>query len=62
MTKEEVMGLEGDFTWGFDIEFFIETCQGNFIWKDPDYGGDNTIISVDYFYGDWIRAKGIPYG
>lgn len=39
----------GRFTWDFGNRFLIETDEGNFVWSDPDYGGDNTIKP---YYGD----------
>ena len=54
-----------EFTWDFGQEFFLETVQGNFIWSDPDYNGDNTIRPYAGSYRDWCfgrnafgRAKG----
>lgn len=32
-----------EFTWNFGSNFLLETQYGNFVWSDPDYGGDNTI-------------------
>lgn len=52
----------GDFTWGFDETFFIETGIGNYVWRDPDYMGDNTIKKYNGDYAAWIREIGIPFG
>lgn len=57
LTKQEVANLIGDFTWDFGREFFIETNEGNFIWSDPDYGGDNTIRATNETYEQWV-SKG----
>lgn len=43
MNTEAILDEVGDFTWNFGSEFFVETSKGNFIWSDPDYGGDNTL-------------------
>lgn len=43
ITKEQISQLVGEFTWCWGQDFFVETEIGNFHWKDPDYGGDNTI-------------------
>ncbi len=43
------------FTWDFGHSFFLETAKGNFIWRDPEYGGDNTIRRFDGAYGDWMK-------
>jgi len=65
MKKEQLLELEGDFTWDFGCHFFIETNKGNFIWSDPDYNGDNTIVPFDGNYNDWLprgmygRSKGL---
>lgn len=63
MNKEKLLDMIGDFTWNFASHFFIETNEGNFIWSDPDYYGDNTIIPYqgtvqDYFGDSFGRCKG----
>lgn len=50
------------FTWNFGNKFFLETSKGNFIWSDPNYSGDNTIIPFNGTYGDWIKSENIKYG
>lgn len=62
MTKERLITLEGDFTWDFGQQFFIETAEGNFVWSDPGYNGDNTIREVKANYNDWIHETHIPFG
>jgi len=42
--KEKLAETVGKFTWDFGQNFFIETEFGNFVWSDPSYDGDNTII------------------
>jgi len=41
------------FTWGFGHEFFLETEHGNYIWSDPNYGGNNTIRKTQLSYSTW---------
>lgn len=62
MTKEKLIALDGNFTWDFGSEFFIETSEGNFVWSDPDYNGDNIIREVKLSYNDWIHEAHIPFG
>lgn len=52
----------GKFTWNFGNKFFIETSEGNYVWSDPDYNGDNVINKYDGEYKDWIKDEAIPYG
>lgn len=52
----------GHFTWNFGQEFFIETDSGNYVWKDPDYQGDNTIVSYVGSYMEWCKTNKIPFG
>lgn len=63
MTRVEILGLVGEFTWGFGPQFFIKTDSGNFIWSDPDYGGDNSLRKVNMGLRKWLgggigRCKG----
>lgn len=60
--KEEFLNLVGDFTWSFGVEFFIETSIGNFVWEDPDYGGNNTIRKYNGDFISWLRKSNIPLG
>jgi hypothetical protein len=63
MTKEEVLGLVGEFTWTFGDEFFVETAKGNFIWSDPDYNGDNTLTRYDGSWDDYrLSGSRLQYG
>lgn len=63
MESSKVLELLGSFTWMWDDKFFIETAEGNFIWRDPNYpGGDNTIKSYDGSLKQYCRKTGIPFG
>lgn len=62
MSKQDILNLTGEFTWGFGSSFFIETENGNFEWEDPEYGGNNTLKKVDYDYNQWIKLLNIPFG
>ena len=52
--KNHLLGCEGNFVWGFWREFYVETEEGNFIWSDPDYGGDNSFRYTEKTYHEWI--------
>ena len=54
MDIEHIKGLVGEFTWDFGQEFFIETSEGNFVWSDPDYNGDNSLTPYAGTYKQWI--------
>lgn len=62
ITKEQLMGTIGTFTWMWGMEFFIETNIGNFIWKDPEYQGDNTIRRYTGSYKDYLKESHIDFG
>lgn len=55
LTVEDV----ADFTWNWNDLFFLETAKGNFVWSDPEYGGDNTIRPYN---GDLKKFFGKSYG
>lgn len=54
MNNEEILNLRGHFTWDFGSRFFIETSKGNFVWHDPEYGGDNTLSQTRRTFHRWI--------
>jgi len=54
--------LIGDFTWCWGNSFFIETHEGNFVWKDPAYNGDNSIVSYDGSLEDFLKENNLEYG
>lgn len=58
MTKDYLGGLMGEFTWDFGCHFFIETNEGNFVWSDPDYNGDNSIIKFTGTVNDYMTDYG----
>ena len=60
LNYEELGNLTGEFCWDFGHFFFIETVSGNFLWSDPDYGGNNEIKA---FIGDFTKVRkylGVP--
>ena len=61
MEKEQFRGMTGHFVWSFGKEFFIETQKGNFVWNDPDYGGDNTVRQFQGDLKKWLKEMQIPY-
>ena len=62
MSPKEFLETIGDFTWLFGMEFFIETAVGSFVWRDPDYNGDNTIRYTSKSYKDYLKECHIGYG
>lgn len=59
---KELLESDGNFTWSFSDEFFIKTKIGNYVWKDPRYGGDNTIRFFKGTYMKWCKRNVIPFG
>lgn len=52
---------EANFSWNYGQYFFVETKDGNYVWADPDYGGDNSFHYFHGTYRDFIRWDGVPY-
>lgn len=44
----------GEFTWDFGQTFYVRTDEGNFIFSDPVYNGDNTLRETNQTYDEWI--------
>jgi hypothetical protein len=51
-----------EFTWMWCDKFFLETNKGNFIWSDPDYGGDNTIVKTDFDLAQYCENMHVGCG
>ena len=51
-----------EFTWNYGNEFFLETSEGNYVWFDPDYQGNNTIVEFQGNYKLWCEVNNIPFG
>lgn len=63
MTKEKLLSMIGEFTYCWGFHFFIETSEGNFVWEDPDYGGNNTIKKFNGSLSDFLaQFNGIDFG
>lgn len=60
--KEKLLECVGEFTYMWGWDFFIETEIGNFAWRDPEYGGDNSIRPYGGTYEDFCKACHVPYG
>jgi len=61
MTKHELLNLRATFCWDFGQLLFIETHEGNFVWSDPDYYGDNIIHPTSMSAEQFCRYTGVPY-
>ena len=57
LTKDSI----ANFCWSFGMYFFLETRHGNFIWSDPDYGGDNTIKKFNGDLKRFLKKIDIPF-
>lgn len=62
MKKSEVLNLEGQFTWLWNDKFFIETPTGCYIWSDPQYNGNNTLMEYKGTYADFLAEVKVDYG
>lgn len=62
MTKEELMSLVADVTWCWGHTFFLETNKGNFLWQDPSYSGDDSIVRFDGSLQDFLNKYNLPFG
>ncbi len=51
-----------EFTWLYGSQWFLETNKGNFVWSDPEYGGNNTIVPYADTYEKFIDSGNIPFG
>ena len=49
------------FGWDFGMFFFLQTAKGNFLWSDPDYGGDGTIKPFPGTLEEYCLQSSIPY-
>lgn len=58
MNRELILNCVAHFTWMFDKNFFVETPYGNFVWSDPDYGGDNTFKKFKASYEEFNDSYG----
>lgn len=57
-------GLKARFYSGDDpSEIFVATSIANYIWSDPDYGGDDTISSTPLTYRQWddMQFKAVEF-
>lgn len=62
ISKDEFLELFGEFVWFWDDYFFIETPKGNFVWRDPEYNGDNTIRPYDGEISKFCRERKVGFG
>ena len=55
LTREELLKLPAKVTFFPGHDCFLETEQGNFVWSDPEYGGDNTLRPHTGLLSDFIE-------
>ena len=60
MTQSQISSLFGSFTWAFNSleKVLIETDEGNFLWKDPEFGGNNSLRKFTGSYNDFVKEFG----
>lgn len=61
MDREAILDLVGSFSWSFGETFFVETSEGNWVWSDPEYQGDNTLTRWKGTHKQWCKSIGIPF-
>lgn len=64
LTRQQILDLEGTFISNFGSKYYVETEFGypNFIYSDPDSGGDNTLVQTSLTDEEWLAVEDIPYG
>ena len=55
--KNLVLQLSGTFHYGGTDSYFVQTVAGNFIWFDPEHGGNNTMVKVEYDLQSWLAEN-----
>lgn len=59
LTHKDISSLTGEFRWCFKYGYFITTEKGNFIWKAPEFGGDNILIPYDSSFSNFKKEYGL---
>lgn len=67
LTRDQIAALVASVTWLWGQSFFFETNEGNFLWYDPDYSGNNNLHPFEgnlrdaykYIEIDFGRDKGV---
>lgn len=63
VSREMILAQEGDFTWFYGMDWFVETPLGNFHWKNPDYGSkENTLTMFGGTYHDFCKHLNMEFG
>jgi len=57
-TELAILSEVGNFSWNLDKEFFVQTSMGNFVWKDPALGGDNTFTKFEGSFAEYCIKQG----
>lgn len=61
-TRDELLNAFADFTWCWGQEFIIRVNDQVFVWKDPDYDGNNTVTEQDCTHNELMARMGIDFG
>ncbi len=62
MCRDKLLDLVGHFTWCWGMHFFVETSEGNFVWLDPDYGGNNSFRRFTGTYEKFVKTIHVEFG
>jgi hypothetical protein len=52
---EQLLNTVAEFTWNFNMYFYVDTGTRWFIYSDPDYNGDGSLVETKQSYSEWIK-------
>jgi hypothetical protein len=52
---EQLLNTVAEFTWNFGMHFYVDTKDRKFIYSDPKYQGDGSLIETKQSYEEWIK-------
>lgn len=66
--KNDITSELADFSWAWNDKFFVQIKHpinpangGNYVWSDPDYGGDNTLTKFEGSLIDFLRREKVEF-
>jgi hypothetical protein len=54
-TREEALELTCRVYWDYHKRYFLENEQGNWVWQDPEFGGNNTLVPYQGSYPEFLK-------
>ena len=57
LSRGEVLDLTCRVYWDYHKRYFLENEEGNWVWQNPEFGGNNTLVPYPGSYVEFLQES-----